>query len=539
MNNSNDSKCPFNGLSHLPEKIVSIKDEALFQRLFLQLYSPINFWGLRTFGRFWLPRYVLGTYPGIISHFGSKLPFLSFIGKKFQQFTVDKGLSGSEFFIQSGIDDFAAKNRGVCTLWLNNKLCIYQRTNVSGLLLEDSALNPSTLENEKLFGSFMGTLPEGNVMRAKKRAMIETTLGSPSFIESRKSAMKEIINDFVRNHLESDISLDKFCRKLTAYVESKVPGVLDLKAKTLDDYIESANYSVVAENFFDVASEVIGKMNTTAIRSFDLISDMVKEIMLDNYESINLASDSNIFKAHFKIWDVEFTRHNISKLDDSQLKELSTTIVAIYDTTSLSLNWALVYLEDNPYQKEVFINSLGSAETSNKSISKADLVVLEAIRLGGSNPTALWRRTKEGVETKVRGENIYISKDTDIWLNRRQANRDSELFAKPNNFDLENISSIFKTKKETISSLLGRSRYEINSFSMINSKKNPRKCPARLFSVVFQSAVISELYKNYQIQVQGYNTSLKKFSSMPKPSMAGSINIRQKITANQEAINGK
>ncbi|MBD2813808.1 hypothetical protein ID850_03290 [Xenorhabdus sp. Flor] len=178
---------------------------------------------------------------------------------------------------------------------------------------------------------------------------------------------------------------------MISYTNSHLYGVLDLRIKPLSDYISSEKYGHIVKDFFEIASEVISKVSHSSIHDADLIVDMTREILNDNFDSIRVAPRTNIIKSHFSVLGYEFTIENIMKLIPCELKGLGTIIIASYDTTSLSFIWLLLYFNNND---EDIIKLKKSIEKYEDVLELAILYVLEAIRLDGSNPTALWRRVK-------------------------------------------------------------------------------------------------------------------------------------------------
>ncbi|MDC9607176.1 cytochrome P450 [Xenorhabdus griffiniae] len=442
-------------------------------------------------------------------------------GSSFNDFTITKGNDASSYFKWSGIYELANNNGGICTFWMNDNLALYQSTNTP--LVDECNLEPSINTNAELFGDFIGTLLCNDAERNRKRSVIERVFGNERFIKNLQDDIKKHFHLYVERNLDKQIPLDEFALNLISYTNSHLCGVLDLKTKPLSDYISSEKYGYIAKDFFEIASEVISKVNHSSIHDADLIVDMTREILKDNFYSINLAPRTNIIKSHFSVLGYDFTIENIMKLTTSELKGLGTIIIASYDTTSLSFTWLLLYLNNN----------FGCIQKIKKSIEKNEdvlelslLYVLEAIRLGGSNPTALWRRVKNSFSLKFGRYEIIIPKGTMIWLDRRQANRDSDIYPEPNKFNILNIKKVLTNDNPL--SILDRRRSEINSFNMINTKEMIRKCPGRLFSVIEQAILLSELYKSYDVILDGGNLNLAKKYSMPRPKNSGSIIIRNK-----------
>lgn len=488
----------------------------------LWLWAKVTAWGLQHLGAFWIPQYFGSPFPGVLAHhFGSSL--FKDHGKAFHQTTVERGEPASNYFRTSGISACAEANGGVCSFRLHGKIAIYQNTNIP--LVSDNVLKPSTDANRELFGDFVGSLPNDHPARPAKRAAVESFLGNANFV----AALEPWVRTQALNYLESvagrEMALDEFALLLVAHVDSFVPGILDLTQTPLTTYLTSKEYGRVARTFFDIASEVISKANRAAMSDFEIIVPFVRKILRDNFEALKIAPESNLIRRHFALWKRSLTLQEVDNLNPSELKELGTIIVATYDTTALSLLWSLAFLETSPTVKASIITEAHCGDNEEK-LSLIDLVVLEAVRLGGSNPTALWRQTVEPFVLQHKGRSVIVPVGTMMWLDRRQANYDPSVFPNPNQFDPANVRAILKSSRENLDSVLSRGRYEINSFSMVNSQGNPRKCPGRLFSTRMQSILLSELYSHYEVSTQGIDLCLKNYASMPRPAKPGTIVIK-------------
>ncbi|MEU7202968.1 cytochrome P450 [Streptomyces sp. NPDC045470] len=485
-----------------------------------------------------LPQAPGAAFPGLVAHHDG--PSLRHgHAPAFHEATVVRGEPASHYFRASGISACAEENGGLCTFWMGPRLAVYQITNEP--LVGDDLLAPSTDANRELFGDFMGSLPHDHPDRPGKRAVVERSLGNAKFVESLEPAVRRFTADHLGRAASRPLPLDDFTLSLTAYVDSMLPGVLDLTQRPLPEYLHSAEYGRVVRGFFDLASDVISNDNPAAMREFDIIVPFVRDLLADNFDALADAPDSNLIRRHFSLWGLPFTRRSVAALDAARVKELGTVIVATYDTTALSLMWAIGYVEATPQVKDAVVaearSGAGAAagtgcpyaappSHAGAALSVTDLAVLEAVRLGGSNPSALWRRTTGPFTLRHRGVRVTVPPDTMMWLDRRQANRDPAVFPEPRRFAPANIKAIVRSDRETVSSLLSRGRYEINSFSMVNADRNPRKCPGRLFSVRMQSVVLAELYGRYAVATQGVDLRLKHHASMPRPARPGTITIR-------------
>jgi len=280
---------------------------------------------------------------------------------------------------------------------------------------------------------------------------------------------------------------------------------------------------LASRSFFEIASQALSTVNIEAIKDAELIVDFTRRVLHDNAEALAAAPPSNLIRAHLAAAGMEFTPANIAHLPASQLKELGTLIVAAYDTTALSLTWTLALLGATPNAAQAITESMASMP--EKASLMIDKTVMEAVRLGGSNPTALWRRVARETDIIVRGACVRLPENTMLWLDRRAANRDPEIFPSPNRFDLANVEALAGSEAEQrlCPTLMSRNRYEINSFSMVNTHRNPRKCPGRVFAVALQALILREMFAAFHVDVSGTDLSLARHSAMPRPVGPGQL----------------
>ena len=465
--------------------------------------------------------------PAFAEHRGGSLT--SGHRRPFREATVVNGEPASAYFQRSGISDLARANGGVCSFRFGRRAAIYQITNEP--LVEDEKLAPSTDTNRQLFGDFMGGLATAHPDRPAKRLAVERSLGNARFVDGLEPDIRARAAEFFRSAAGRPWQADEFALNAVAHVDSWLPGLLDLRQRPLTDYLADGRYADVIRRFFDIASEVISKDNERAMSELNMIVPFVRELLEDNLPDIAAAGESNLIRCYFRLWGQPLTVSGIRALTPEQLKELGTIVVATFDTTALSLLWALVYLESSPTHRNALIRHAaepGEHGPGRDRLGFPELVVLEAVRLGGSNPAALWRGTAQPFLLRRGGRQAVVPAGTMLWLDRRQANQDPAVFPNPCRFDPDNIRAIVRSPRETVSSILSRNRYEINSFSMINAIRNPRKCPGRLFSVRMQAALLGVLYADFDVSLTGMDTGLRKYASMPRPAEPGVLTISPK-----------
>jgi hypothetical protein len=465
-------------------------------------------------------------FAGVIAHHVGPCPLMGH-GPSFREATIVHGLPASEYFRTSGITACAQSSGGLCTFWMDESFAIYQSNNTP--LVEDECLAPSTDANRALFGDFLGSLHIKHPERSKKRLAVEQSLGSHKFIELLDAPIRKHADDYFSRIQGMEVDVEEFAVLLTSHIDSYLPGVLDCSIKPLTSYIKSGPYRAIILEFFDKASAVISNGNPQALIECGALAPFVRDLLLSNFDAIKSAPDSNLIRQYFLLWGVSFSRDIIASLSNDRALEIGTIIIATYDTTALSLMWLIAYIESLPEVKQQVIRDAQSPlDCHSSSASYIDLVVLEAVRLGGSNPTALWRKTITPFDILHQGKTMVVPVGTLWWLDRWQSNRDTKVFPFPHSFNVENICALKRPSDQShklCMSLLARNRYDINSFSMLNTRRNPRKCPGRLFSVRMQALLIRELYSKFSVESRSIDLQLRRFSAMPKPSCCGFMTI--------------
>lgn len=509
------AQCPFHNLN--------VRMTSAFEKP-KSIVSYINYIGMKFLGKGWFFQYLGSTYPYAIAHFskGSFFKRLLFGEKKeFFQAIITRNKTLYEYFHESGINDFAKNNGGICTFRLGVVQSIYQTTNIP--IAKDEWLEPSQDRSSGTFGDFVGTLPLDSKARKMKRGIIESVLGNWSFLSNLEDEIKTNLENILNQYEKQEVPLERFCQDIAADNGSLVSGMYDFKVKPLSQYFDE--FKSVTLDYFELASGLISGNDKNAKEKYERIGMFVKSVLKDNYSSIRSAPETNIIKRYFQFWKIPFTLENIDELDNYYLREFGVMLVNIFETTSISLSWVISYIESNPSIKQGIIKEIKQKKHNN--CSYVDLVVLEAIRLGGANPTVLSRRVMRKFDFKIGKNKIVVLPGTQLWINRREANQDSTIFNNAQQFDPTNIQNIMQSKNEDIKSIVSKNRHEINSFNSINTKDSPRKCPARLYTIFIQSLIIRTLYSKYHVELKNNDPKLDPCSSMPKPLSFGSIQINK------------
>ncbi|WP_372424369.1 cytochrome P450 [Salinarimonas chemoclinalis] len=470
----------------------------------------------------------LPPFPGVIAHH-RPVDATGDHGAAFRRATHERGEDASSYFEAAGVTAFARANGGLCTFDFDGRLALYQATNVP--LVSDEDLGPSIEANAGLFGAFMGALPAGDPRRPSKRAAVERSLGSARFVHALEASLAAAIRARLRRSVGREVPVDAFALDLVAHVESVVPGVLDMRRRPLSEFLVCPEFGAVARDFFEIASAALSNVDPRAIADADHIVAFTRRCLRDNFETIAAAPDTNLVRAQLAAIGIPFTRESIERLEPDVCKEIGTVIVAAYDTTALGLTWTLAYLAGAP----AVAQELHRREIAGDPRPLAERVVLEALRLGGSNPTALWRRVARPTRIVVSGGEATVPEGAMLWLDRRAANRDPTLLAAPDTFDTAHIDAFARTATEPFTALISRGRYEINSFSMVNTVRNPRKCPGRVFSVAVQALVLREMFGSYRVTLSGADTRLAGRSAMPRPRSAGTLLLSARTATDARA----
>ena len=457
--------------------------------------------------------------------FPSELPLHPLSGMQhehdFAEQVVASGAQPSSYFEKSGLRQMALEHDGMCGFWMGDTPAIYIAENE--ILIDDEALTPPGIALDEFFGNFMLTQNLDAPKRQEKRHSIAKVNGE-KYLQQITPELIRLANDYVSRHLQQDLDLQDFVSCLVAYVDSHIPGFLDFKQMPLSSYYHSEKHAQVMQNFIDAVSEAGSKVNSErALKVTESICPFMRDVLLDNYDSILQAPERNLIRKWFAVMDIPFTRESIENLDDSLLKELGVTTLGAFDTTALNLIWVVCFIEAQPDVKAMVIEDAHNDYGIN-SISLVDKVILETLRMHGPVPDAAFRVLTRDADLDVNGHTITVKKGTMLWFDKAQGNRNKGLYCDPRHFNLANIDSVIRPG-DGIFQLLSNQRYEINTFSSVPTRSNQRKCPGRFFSMIIQRVLIRELYGKYKISSSGVTTDVMPFKAMQRPNNAAKLTI--------------
>ena len=211
---------------------------------YLKYYHGVNAFALKYLGKFWVFQYMGAPYPGVIPHFSKNLK------KSFYRITSEQGEGVSAFFNKTGVTEFAMRYEGICTFRIGSQLCLYQGNNLP--LFDDISLCPSTLPAKKICGNFMGTYPYNDPVRKQKKQPLLQVLATVKSLQRLQPCAQKYAHNFIKNSLGQTLNLENFCINIIAYIDSYLPGVIDVTQRPLTSYLASSEYGVMMKGLSKV-----------------------------------------------------------------------------------------------------------------------------------------------------------------------------------------------------------------------------------------------------------------------------------------------
>ncbi|KAF8166821.1 cytochrome P450 [Pholiota molesta] len=230
---------------------------------------------------------------------------------------------------------------------------------------------------------------------------------------------------------------------------------------------------------------------------------------------------------------------NTSSLVMSQeeiLAQMNVLLLAGYETTSISLTWALIELCRKPEKQQKlreelaqFVGSDPTFDQLSTGLPYLDAISQEVLRL---HPP-VYETTRVATEDDImpfsapiftdsgkRVSSLLISKDTVITSPIRYMNR-AEVFWGPNAKEFEPERWLDGGDYEKAKEIQGHRH--ILTFS-----DGPRTCLGKSFALAEFKAVLSVLIRNYSFELpDGPNTKIEKHPSiLPRPKVAGEVGAR-------------
>lgn len=486
------------------------------QDLMLQVQrqiNNINFYGLKIFGAYWPVTKLYGLYPGVVANFSTRD-----IDSETTSF-LQEGKSYGEAFDALGLRNYARKNNNICTFFKDNEWCIYQ-TNNKPIAIE-SSLEPASKILEGRIGRWAGTLSVNNPMYIKKRAVAESAFNNVKFSASKKAHVAKLTKEFINANPIEGGELSFYCMRLVAFVNSNIPGIVDLNIKPLSTYLDDKRYGQLLLNYLTESAKSLVAQDPKYRKQVEEIKEFVYDILNENLVSINQAPSSNFFRHYIAVQLGDHSAHNqltldhINALKDYDLLDLANMIFNIYDTTGLTLSWVIYSIESHPEIRDLVLSQAQADSEPTPGLTDLHLIVMESMRLYDVIPDIFSRPTIAPSEISVEGEKLYVPKGVRFFIDRGAACHDPQVFPNPENFDLQNIRARLNDES-TLSSILSRNETSFNGLALVNSIKNqtkqgqnPRRCPASVWAVTIIAELIDVIYCNYNIELN-YSDATRK-----------------------------
>ncbi|KAK7865493.1 hypothetical protein R5R35_014609 [Gryllus longicercus] len=176
----------------------------------------------------------------------------------------------------------------------------------------------------------------------------------------------------------------------------------------------------------------------------------------------------------------------------SVLDEMLTFLMAGFDTTSITLQFALYFLAKNPLVQEKALGELqnifgsaGSTEVTPDTLQRmqyVEMIVKETLRM---HPPVFFYSRKAGVDTPLVSSDLVVPAGATVIISPRTVHMDPKLYPDPHVFDPERFSPENSAKR--------------HPFAFIPFAMGMRACLGRKFAMLSLKAVISKIIWNFRI----------------------------------------
>jgi cytochrome P450 len=463
-----------------------------------------------------------------------------------------RGGEGGDFevMMKQTMTDYANEN-GQTGFWVGNRRCVsvlkwedartvlhaeYQRTQVSFI--------------RKHLNMFLGKRNIG-VMRGSEwkfhRAVIRKAF-SPTTIRNSKPAIEQVTISLIvslkRKHLQMSSSV------VTLDVESLMKMIaLDVFGKTSlsQDFkcCEQLQLSQVAEAFEVLCTELTKRVrNPLSISNFfysipvernrqhykartflrSLLADLIKHERADRKGEKSSLLSLIIESYHALKMEASGDQAKEADLDQTLSDTMMTFLFAGYDTTSITLTYALYLVSQFPDVESACLEEIQSAPDD---FVYCKGVVLETLRLyppGTITPRTLQKAVALSGDVVVpEGSNVIIP----IWL----IQRDARNFPEPTQFRpdrwvrKEGDAWVDRVETDLSSSDIAPGNYK----ALLAFSDGARNCPGRKFAMQEAIVALAGLLKDLEFRtVPGYKMTPERSGVVQRPKGGLPMHIRQR-----------
>lgn len=491
---------------------------------------------LETLGPLWPGQYLGAPWPTQIPHrraSGPSAPVLGF-GRRYYEDVIQDRTAFLDFVERQGIVELAEQNGGICSFRLGGSPALYISDNEhkNNFIRAGQAILSPFQDRPILASRALITKPTADPEYHRDRVAIEKNLGAAAFRERGMAGLAASAGDsLARLEARGEMSLFDFALHLILDVESRIPGILDMHATSLAELVFRSEASLAAYKDSLVAivdylheGKLYPKHKSERFQAHlvELFDDCVRQ----NFEHIRDAPDSNVIQQWFRKHLRRPFPTRIEAFDEllAAAPEARVNLamdmgivffVGMFANTVNSLIWTLWELHRHP-QVEARVRAeaeaadaeaLSERRSALRALQYTQDAILENVRLHPPVVISGGKVTR-GYAVELDGRRTWVPKGTVLFADLARCNQDPRAFPDPYRFNPENIAVARRERNtmqflytdEEYASFGGGSRMHPNAHDTPGAS---RKCPGRIYTVMIQSAILSALYGDYELEIEG------------------------------------
>lgn len=501
-------------------------------------YRAYNRQGLKTLGRLWPNQYAGPIWPRDVPHkrnVGAVAPFMGF-GHVYYEEVIQGRMSFLEFAEKYGIVDKAMRNNGLCSFWLGPNPVLYicnteERENIirAGHAILSPFQDKAVLDSEALI-----TKPTQDEWYQRDRRQLEINLSQALFRDDALNKVSRTSQQTFATLAErGEMPLFDFTLYMILDVESQIPGVLDMPDRSLAEIAWETPETV--EDYKDALVAIVDYLHEGVLydpdkreRFKNTLMRLYDESVGHNFDAIRTSNERNFFRTWFEKHLGQPFPQDKATFDALLAADPETHVnlamdmgivflVGMFANTVNSFLWTVAEIEENPDVKQKMMAELDAldAETFEdkrqtlRALQYTQNVVLETVRLHPPVVVSGGKVTK-GYEVTVQGRRMWIPEGTVLFADLERCNRNDPQYPRPGTFDPDNIQHVRQREgKRDLNTL--QFLYTNDTFASFGggSHKAPdsggdganRKCPGRIYSVILQTLLLSNLYRYYDVRM--------------------------------------